>query len=603
MKNYNKILIFLKPYYGMLLISLFFSLLYVIMNTSSLWMISSLISNILNPDSLTETSGNSIIQKLEHSTLLLIGPGNKFDQLKMLCFFLFVTFLFKNIFLYISERFMSFINNRMIMDVRINIFKHLQYLPLTFFNKNKTGEISSIILSDGAQMRMAVTAASKKLIKEPLNILFMLIMLFLINVKMTLISLVIVPIVGIVVIRIGKSIRRKAKRSSEKIAGITNIINENIIGIQIVKSFLKENDQITKFTNASMQYFKLMFKKDKLSIITSPLNDMIGVTIAVVLLWIGGNEVFNNSSMNADGFIKFIIFLFAIMQPAKSLASVNLLIQTSLASAERVFKILESETQVESGEKRNKTTFDSDIDITKLNFSYDMNENILDNISFNIPKSKKIAIVGRSGSGKSTLINLLPRFYEVSKGQIFIDDIDVLNISLKSLRELISIVPQDSFLFNDTIKNNILFGKTNATKEEMIEVSKKANAYEFIKNLPEKYDTIIGERGVRLSGGQRQRISIARAILKDSPILILDEATASLDSDSEKEVHKAIDNLIKNKTVIIIAHRLSTIMSADNIIVINNGKLAEQGNHAQLMALSGEYKLLFDTQFKSELQK
>jgi len=600
MKYYNKILTFVKPYSGMLLISLFFSLLYVIMNTASLWMVSSLISSILNPDTLPPEGNLTIIQKLEHATLSLIGSGDRMHQLKMFCLFLFITFLFKNIFLYISERFMSYVNNRMIMDVRINIFKHLQYLPLTFFNKNKTGEISSIILSDGAQMRMAVTAASKKLIKEPLNILFMITMLFLINVKMTLISLIIIPLVGIVVTKIGKSIRRKAKRSSEKIAGITNIINENIIGIQTVKSFLKENEQIKKFKNESLKYFQLMFKKDKLSIITSPLNDMIGVSIAVLLLWIGGNEVFNtNSSMNPDAFMKFIIFLFAIMQPAKSLAGVNLLIQTSLASAERVFKILESEIQVESKNKKDIKNFNSNINITNLNFSYNGKENILDNISFDIEKDKKIAIVGRSGSGKSTLINLLPRFYEVSKNQITIDGTDILDISLKSLRELISIVPQDSFLFNDTIENNILFGKTNAKKEEIIEACKKANAHEFIEKLSKKYNTTIGERGIRLSGGQRQRMSIARAILKDSPILILDEATASLDSDSEKEVHKAIDNLIKNKTVIIIAHRLSTIMSADHIIVINNGSLVEQGTHNELMRLSGEYKLLFDTQFKS----
>ena len=599
MKYYSKILTYVKPYYGTLLVSLLFSLLYVIMNTASLWMVSSLISSILNPDSFTLPTGNlSTIQKLESATLNLIGSGNKFHQLKMLCLFLFITFLFKNIFLYLSERLMSYVNNRMIMDVRIDLFKHLQFLPLTFFNKNKTGEISSIVLSDGAQIRMAVTAASKKLLKEPLDILFMITMLFLINVKMTLISLIIIPLVGIIVSAIGKSIRRKAKRSSEKIAGITNIINENIIGMQVVKSFVREYSQIKKFTSESFKYFQLMFRKDKLTIITSPINDMIGVSIAVILLWIGGNEVFNNASMGPDEFMKFIIFLFAIMKPAKSLAGVSLMIQTSLASAERVFKILEAKTQAEEKNTTDKNSFNSDINITNLNFSYDGKEQILNNISFEIQKGKKIAIVGRSGSGKSTLINLLPRFYEIDTNQISIDGIDIRNISLKSLRKLISTVPQDSFLFNDTIMNNITFGKADATGEEVIEACKKANADKFINKLPEKYNTIIGERGVRLSGGQRQRLSIARAILKESPILILDEATASLDSDSEKEVHKAIDNLIKNKTVIIIAHRLSTIMSADHIIVINNGKLVEQGTHQELINQSGEYKFLYDGQFK-----
>ena len=392
MKYYKKILTYVKPYYARLSVSLFFSFLYVIMNTASLWMISSLISSILNPKDLTSsenlltTSSENftIIQKLENATLALIGTGDQLHQLKMLCLFLFITFLFKNIFLYLSERLMSYVNNRMIMDVRISIFKHLQFLPLTFFNNNKTGEISSIVLSDGAQMRMAVTAASKKLLKEPLNILFMITMLFLINVKMTIISLIIVPLVGFVVSKIGESIRRKAKRSSEKIAGITNIINENIIGIQVIKSFLKENSQIKKFTNESLKYFQLMFKKDKLSIITSPINDMIGVSIAVVLLWIGGQEVFNNESMGPDEFMKFIIFLFAIMKPAKSLAGVTLMVQTSLASAERVFKILEATTQSEKENTQDKEKFNSDINITNLDFTYNGTEKILNDISFNI---------------------------------------------------------------------------------------------------------------------------------------------------------------------------------------------------------------------------
>ena len=599
MEHYKKILAFVKPYTSVVLVSLFFSFLYVIMNTSSLWMVSSLISNILDPNVLSSSNSNGIIQQLESYTLYIIGEGNQFEQLQMLCLLLFITFLLKNIFLYISEVAMAYVNNKMIMDIRTNIFEHLQFLPMSFFNKNKTGEISSIVLNDGARMRIAVTKAARKLSKDPLNIIFMLTMLFLINVKMTLIALIMAPLVSLVVFKVGQSIRRKVTRSSKSIAGITNIINENILGIQVVKSFIKEHQQIEKFISESKRYFHLMLKKDKLSFITTPLNDMIGVSIAVILLWVGGNEVFYNSSMDPDDFIKFIIFLFAIMEPAKSLASVNLAIQTSLASAARVFKILNINPQNEDKSSITVGSFNESIKINNLNFNYSENENkILKNISFDISKGDTTAIVGKSGSGKSTLINLLPRFYDISKGTIEIDGVDIKRISLQSLRKLISLVPQDSFLFNDTIENNIRLGKESATKDEIINAAKGANALEFIDNLPEKFNSKIGERGLKLSGGQRQRISIARAILKNSPILILDEATASLDSDSEIKVHKAIDNLIKNKTVIIIAHRLSTIMNADKIIVLKDGELIESGKHDELIKIDKEYKFLYDAQFK-----
>ena len=364
MEHYKKILAFVKPYTGTVLISLFFSILYVIMNTSSLWMVSSLISNILDPDVLSNSNSHGIIQKLESYTLYVIGQGNQFEQLQMLCLLLFITFLLKNIFLYISEVTMAYVNNKMIMDIRTNIFEHLQFLPMSFFNKNKTGEISSIVLNDGARMRIAVTKAARKLSKDPLNIIFMLIMLFLINVKMTLISLIMAPLVTLVVFKVGQSIRRKVSRSSKSIAGITNIINENILGIQVVKSFIKEHQQIEKFISESKRYFNLMLKKDKLSFITTPLNDMIGVSIAVILLWVGGNEVFYNSSMDPDDFIKFIIFIFAIMEPAKSLASVNLAIQTSLASADRVFKILNINSQNEDKSTITLDSFNKSIKIT-----------------------------------------------------------------------------------------------------------------------------------------------------------------------------------------------------------------------------------------------
>ena len=599
MKYLRYILKFVKPYKWIIILSLFLSFLFVLLNTLSLWMISSLLSNVLNPNAISSTSSNSVIQYFNEITNSLIGGGDKFYQLKILCIALFVVYLFKNIFLLLSDTIMSFVNNKIIMNIRIKIFEHIQFLPLTFFQNNNTGSVANIILFDAARMRVAVIDIAKKLSKHPLNLMVMLSMLFLINVKMTIISLIMIPLVSIVVTYIGKSIKRKTKRSSIATARLISLVNENISGVKMIKSFLHENSQIKKFIDESKKVFNLTYKYDRLLILTTPINDMIGVIIAISLLWIGGNEVFNHGSMSPDDFIKFIIFLFSMMKPAKELAAINIPIQTSIGAAERVFEILDLKKQKELPDATIKESFDSNIILRDVSFSYDNYPNALKNISIEINKGKTYAIVGKSGAGKSTLINLITRFYEPSGGKIEIDNRDYMKISLASIRKLISIVPQESFLFNDTIRNNIMFGKIGAGEEEIINAAKKANAYNFIKKLPDKFDTIVGERGTKLSGGQCQRISIARAILKDSPIIIFDEATASLDSDSEEKVHHAINNLIENKTVIIIAHRLSTIINSNQIIVLDDGGLIEQGNHLELLKKSGAYKSLYELQYKN----
>lgn len=604
MKYFLKIFSFAKPYKLYIAISLLCSFLFVLMNTASLWLISSLLSTILNPNKNNESielikNKNSIIEYLEQITNNFLGNGDSIGQLKMLCLLMLIVYLLKNIFYYFSNVTMNYVNNKMIMDIRNKIFSHIQNLPLSFFHNNKIGEISSITMGDGARMRAAVSDVVNKLTRHPLNILIMLFMLFLINPKMTLLSLIIIPMIGIVIIKIGKSIRRKSKRSSKQIAGVTSILHENLSGAEVIKSFGQGKNEISKFKKETMKYFKLIFKKQKLKSIATPINDMIGVCIAVSLLWIGGQEVFINKNLNPDDFIKFIVYLFAMFQPAKNLANVNLSIQASIASAERVFSILNLKKQEDVKNAITLNKINHSIRFENINFSYNSNnKKILTDINISIPKGTICAIVGQSGAGKSTLINLLPRFYEITDGKILIDDNEINNISSSSLRNMIGIVSQDTFLFNDTIKNNIAFSVKNKNNDEIIKAAKLANADTFIKKLEYGYETIIGERGVKLSGGQKQRISIARALLKNPPILILDEATSSLDTESERTVQEAIDNLLLDRTVIVIAHRLSTVINADNIIVLENGEITESGDHHQLINKNGRYKQLFNAQFK-----
>ena len=602
MKYFFQIFKFAKPYKLRICISLICSFLFVITNAISLWLISSLLSTVLNPNNksnaIIEENKNSIIIYFEKITKNLLGTESGMEQLKMLCLLMILVYLLKNIFYYFSNITMNYVNNKIIMDIRNKVFTHIQGLPLSFFHNNKLGEISSITMGDSARMRVAINATINKLTKHPLNIIIMLIMLFLINVKMTLYSLIVIPLIGIVVIKIGESIRRKTTRSSKQIAGIMSILHENLSGMQVVKSFVQEKSENKKFKKEAKKYFELIYKQSKLSSILTPTNDMIGVCIAVLLLWMGGKEVFVYNNLDPDSFIKFIVYLFAMLQPAKNLAGVNIQIQTSIAAAERVFTILDSPQQKDEKGDCEIEDFTDSINFENVSFSYNPNENpVLNNISFTVPKGKVYAIVGKSGSGKSTLANLLPRLYEIINGKILIDNKSISEIKISSIRNLIGSVSQDTFLFDDTIKNNIAYGSKNKNIKDVIRAAKLANANDFINDLELKYDTIIGERGVKLSGGQKQRISIARALLKNSPILILDEATSSLDTESENEVQKAIENLLIDRTVIVIAHRLSTIINSDKILVVEKGKVVEEGTHKELISLNKKYKELYDIQF------
>jgi len=603
MKIFKRILSYTKSYKPLISLSIFSSIIYVILNSLSIWLIGTMLSNIMmrNQNKISEPS--SINEHLNYFIENIIGQGTTIEKLKGLCIALILIFIIKNILFYISNVIIAYVQNKVITDIRIKLFKYVNRLSLSFFNKTKSAEISSIFIRDIAAMRVAFSQSLQKLIIEPISILSFIILLFIINIKFALLAITAIPLCGYVILKLGASIRRKSKRSSIQIAGIMNIIKETINSIKIVKAFNMEKHENKRFKQENKKYFNLIFRQSRLAHLLTPINEMIGLLLGVLLIWFGGIEVLKeNPTMSAEDFIKFILLLFAMMQPIRKLANVNVQFQIGIAAADRVFEIFDQKNEIQEDENSIKiNSFNSEISFNNVCFKYNKNDKeILKNINVKINKGEITAIVGSSGAGKSTFIDLIPRFYDVNKGSILINDINIKKIKLDSLYKLIGIVTQQTILFNDTIKNNIIYGKLKTTNEEILNAIKVANLIEFIEKLPDGINTIVGENGVKLSGGEKQRISIARAILKNPEILILDEATASLDSESERKVHEAIDNIIKNRTVIIIAHRLSTIKNSNKIVVIDNGELIEQGTHEQLIELKGKYKQLFDNELSKK---
>tara|TARA_Y100000996_G_scaffold85477_2_gene59314 strand:- start:1884 stop:3524 length:1641 start_codon:yes stop_codon:yes gene_type:complete len=537
----------------------------------------------------------------------LINPGgDSIQALKTLCYMLIIIFFLKNLFFYINNISLSYVQTKMIVDIRNKLFNHISSLPLSFFHKNKTGELTSITVNDVTNMRTTFTQSIQNLINQPLSLIVMLVMLFMINTKLSLLMLIAAPISFTIVTILVNSIKRKATRSSIQIAGLTTILQEMLSGIKIVKSFIAEKKESLKFKKSNNRFFKLIMQQEKLRFLNAPINEMIGVILGAVLLWIGGLAVLSSDlgtqSLEAEKFVRFIIFLFAMLQPARKLTGVASIMQQGIASAERVFSILDVKLDTKkSTELVEIKDFNSSIEFQNVSFTYESsNKPAINNINFTIDKGNYIALIGESGAGKSTTIDLLMRFYDPSKGNITIDGTNLKKLSKKSLRKHIGIVPQDIILFNDTVKNNISYGFENPEMKDIKEAAKAANAIDFINELPDGFDTIIGERGTKLSGGQKQRLSIARAIFKNPKILILDEATSSLDSESEQKVKNAIDNLVKDRTVIVIAHRLSTIINSDKILVFENGSIIDSGAHDELINRSSAYKKLYNLQFKTK---
>ena len=537
--------------------------------------------------------------KLFSNGLLL--KDTAINTVSSVCIALIVVFSAKNISLYIKNITLSIVQYRLIRDLRNKLYCHFHYLSLSYFNKNKSGELTAVLVNDIDNMRNSLSIMFQKLFVEPINILILMSLLFIVSPKLASIALLIIPISGVIIFGISHSIRRRSKRSQAQLAGMTSMIAETIGSMRIVKAFATKSFEIKRFARETQKYYQLMLRRDRLRFVSSPVSETFGATIAALLLWVGARDVLVTQSISSEDFLRFILLLFSLFQPLKNLTNVVNELQNGLASADRVFAIMDIDSDIKDTNNAVEIVdLKESLSFNQVSFSYgEKNDKVLNNINFKINKGEIIALVGPSGAGKSTLVDLIPRFYDTLDGSIKIDNKNIKELKISSLRSLMGIVTQETFLFDDSVKANIAYGLENISDNQIQEAAKAANADNFIKELPDGYNTIIGERGVSLSGGQKQRIAIARAIVKNPPILILDEATSSLDSESEKHVQSAIENLMNKRTVIVIAHRLSTVHNADKILVLEKGQIVQEGKHEDLVNNEGLYKQLHKMQFRT----
>ena len=509
-----------------------------------------------------------------------------------------VTFLLKNLFNYLGLNHLMLVKNGVLRDLRNKMFDKIISLPISYYSEKRKGDIMARMLGDVNEVRNSFFSILELIVKEPMTIIFTIGAMVVISFKLTLFVFIFIPISGFVISKIGKTLKAKSKRAQDENGQLISVVEETLGGLKVVKSYNAEGSFTEKFNSSIERLYRLTNSIGRKNNLSSPMSEFMGIVVIAILLWYGGNmvivETFADGSPLLEGskFIAYMGLAYNILTPAKSISKASYQVKTGLAAAERVFDVLEVENTITDKENAIvKTSFENHIKIENINFRYE-DENVLKSFSLEIPKGKTVALVGQSGSGKSTIANLLTRFYDVQEGTIKIDGTDIKDLTLTSLRDLMGLVTQDSILFNDSIKNNILLGKPNATDEEIISALKIANAYEFVKDLPNGIETNIGDAGGKLSGGQKQRLSIARAVLKNPPIMILDEATSALDTESEKFVQIALENMMQNRTSVVIAHRLSTIQKADKIVVMQKGEIVEQGTHDELLALSGTYSKL-----------
>ena len=517
--------------------------------------------------------------------------------LQFVCVIIIISVFFANMFRYWSQRVLTSMRTYVIKNIRESLFKKITDLHVGYFHNQRKGDIMSSLSNDVNEIETSVVSSVQVVFREPLMIVGYIILLFTMSFKLTLFTLIVLPISGFVITSISRRLRKDAKTGQILLGNILSIIEESISGIRIIKAFNAQGYVNKKFDEQNSKYrsvLKSMWNKRELA---SPISEFLGVGVVVLVILYGGQLVLENrSDLNASEFITYIILYSQILVPAKNISSALTNIQRGIASGERIFQILEHEVAIkESNDAIHIADFKDKIVYKNVSFQY-ADKKVLNNVNLSVEKGKMIALVGASGAGKSTMADLLPRFYDVTEGAIMIDGIDIRKVKLSDLNHLMGIVTQESILFNDTIFKNISFGNESATEEQVIEAAKIANAHEFIHKMEQGYHTNIGDRGSKLSGGQRQRLSIARAVLKNPPILILDEATSALDTESERLVQEAIQNLMRNRTSVVIAHRLSTIQHADQIVVMQHGEIIEQGKHQELLALGGVYKRLFDMQ-------
>jgi subfamily B ATP-binding cassette protein MsbA len=604
-KNYFRLLSLIKPYKGRAIASIAFNILTVVFSLFSLTMIVPFLNVLFSQDrsyKLEPWSGSVkvLLNNFNYYLADFVVREGQVQALLLISILVIIMFFFKNLTRYMAMYYLAPIRNGVVRDLRLSIYRKVLALPIGYFTDERKGDIMSRMTSDVQEIEWGIMNSLEAAFREPLNIIIFLITMFTMSPQLTLFVLIMLPMAALLIGRIGKSLKKKSAQAQEKTGELLSNIEETLGGLRIIHAFTAEDKSTSRFGKINHDQYSLMNRISRRKDLASPLSEFLGTLVMMIVMYFGGRIVMTpGTALGPSEFIAFIAIFSQLLPPAKSLTQAWYNIQKGMASSERIYKILDAEINVkELPNAKAIQKFEDKIEFKNVSFSY-RNDNmvfVLKEINLTIPKGKTIALVGQSGSGKTTLADMLPRYYDPNSGEILIDGNNLKTLKIKDLRQLLGVVTQESILFNDSVLNNIAFGLDNISEEDVISAAKVANAHEFIVNLPQGYHTFIGDRGGKLSGGQRQRLSIARAVLKNPPVLILDEATSALDTESERLVQDALTTLMKQRTTLVIAHRLSTIIHADEIIVMQQGEIKERGTHHELLAANGYYKKLYDLQ-------
>jgi subfamily B ATP-binding cassette protein MsbA len=612
MNTYIRILRYIRPFRLRLALSVLCSIFFSIFSGVSIYLIIPLLETLFagstpTPSAVPAVTGSflpgwlleakdAVVTGFQH----MVFRANPADSLLNICIVIVAAFFIKNLFGYLQSNLMIYVEQGLTRDLRDALYRHIHELPLAYFTNERTGNLISRIMNDVPIINTGVSATFQTMIREPLLLAVYLTITLVLSWKLTLIALVVFPLVLLVIAGVGRRVHAESGIAQERIADLTSVLHETISGVKVVKAFAMEEFENRKFAKESDGYFRTILRITGVRNLASPTTEFLSAAAGGVIIWYGGLQVLGNESMKASEFLGFLFAMFQLMPPIKELSNVNNRLQEASAAGNRVFEVLDTEPNIKDRpDARVLTGFTHDIRFDRVDFRYAEGEIVLSGVNLSITKGEIVAVVGPSGAGKSTLIDLVPRFYDPTAGRILIDGVDLRDVRLKSLRDQIGIVTQETILFNDTVRNNIAYGLDDCPLDRIIDAAKAANAHGFITDMPHGYDSVIGERGVKISGGERQRLSLARAILKNPPILILDEATSALDTESEILVQEAIERLMAGRTSIVIAHRLSTIQHADRIVVLEAGRVVETGKHKDLIRRTkGLYKKLYQLQFR-----